>query len=118
MKKKILHIDDARYWLHILAEALKARGYEVVSLNSIPSEPELDSLLKQHRFDLIILDGTIQAKDDGAELGRKLKAAGHRVAMMPTYYYPDMDNLRASTDGMVLTQIDRWISDDWKKQRP
>jgi len=73
--KSILYVDDDSAYRPLFVDALKAGGYEVTSFETLKSIEGLE-VKKLREYDLIILDGSIDAKKDGWKYVEKLNKMG------------------------------------------
>lgn len=69
MKIKVLLVDDEKDFVETLAERLEVRGFDVKT--SLSGDDALD-LVREHEFDVIVLDVLMPGKD-GIETLREIK---------------------------------------------
>lgn len=102
MKQKILLIDDDPY-VHKGVAALLEPHYQITHAYSII---EVEKLLKNHRFDLAILDLDLKREGYGIDLIPQLQAVDCKVLILTTMFDHEsiLGCLRAKVNGFAQKQ--------------
>ena len=79
---RVLLVDDEPDWIAYASIPLEQAGHEVVSVDSGPAALDALQSSEDRRFDIILLDLSLQEGDSGMDLLHDLRQAGDETPVI------------------------------------